>query len=73
MTLFAVDLPSIVSDTDAEVYRNIFDLQSREEINAAIKLEKQLTDPILMNEVLYQRFISKTYRTHGKEIVDWMT
>ena len=68
------DLPNIdvLSDADASLYTQIFLLQSEEEITAAQKLEQQLTDPLLMNEVLYQRYISDTYRTRGKEIAAWM-
>ncbi len=70
----AADLPDIgiLTDSDASLYKQIFLLQSEEEISAAQKLEQQLTDPILMNEVLYQRYISDTYRTRGKEITAWM-
>lgn len=70
----AADRPDInvLSDADASLYTQIFLLQSEEEISAAQKLEKQLSDPLLMNEVLYQRFISKTYRTRGRELVSWM-
>lgn len=72
INLLAADLPTILSPTDAETYKQIFDLQSREKIDAAIKLEKQISDPMLMNEVLYQRYVSKTYHTRGKEVSDWM-
>ena len=79
--LFAVILPfgafasediNILTDSDAELYAQIFTLQSNDKITAAQKLESQLTDKLLMNEVLYQRFISKTYRTRGKELISWM-
>lgn len=79
--LFAVILPfgafasediNILTDSDAELYAQIFTLQSNKKITAAQKLESQLTDKLLMNEVLYQRFISKTYRTRGKELISWM-
>lgn len=78
--LFAVILPvaafateplDILSDADASLYEQIFMLQSKEKIDAAMKLEKQLDSQLLMNEVLYQRYISKTYRTKGREIVAW--
>lgn len=70
----AADLPNIdvLSDADASLYTQIFLLQSEEEISAAQKLEKQLTDPLLMNEVLFQRYISDTYRTRGKELTAWL-
>lgn len=69
----ATELPTILSDADAEIYEQIFKLQSKEKIDAAIRLEKKLTDTLLMNEVLYQRYISKTYRTKGTEVQNWMT
>ena len=72
VALCAADLPSVLSDEDVEVYTQIFTLQSKEKIDAAIRLEKKITDKLLMNEVLYQRFVSKTYRTRGAEITSWM-
>ncbi len=70
----AADMPSIniLSESDETLYKQIFLLQSKEEISAAQTLETQLTDDILMNEVLYQRYISDTYRTRGKELKAWM-
>lgn len=62
----------ILSDTDADLYAQIFELQDKEKINAAIKLQSQLTDELLLNEVLYQRYISDTYTTRGKELVAWL-
>ncbi len=69
--VFATD--EVLSKSDAEIYSLIFDLQGKEKINEAKKLEAQLEDKLLMNEILYQRFISKTYRTRGVEIKDWMS
>lgn len=62
----------ILTDADAEVYQQIFMLQDKEKIDAAKKLESKISDKLLMNEVLYQRFFSKTYRTRGAEITAWM-
>ena len=62
----------VLTDDDAAIYVQIFDLQDREKIDAAKKLESKLTDKFLMNEVLYQRYISKTYRTKGSELKNWM-
>lgn len=72
ISVYAADLPDVLSDADASLYEQIFTLQANEKISAAQKLEKQISDPLLMNEVLYQRYISKTYRTRGKEIAAWM-
>lgn len=68
----ANDVPDILSDADASLYQQIFILQADEEIGAAMHLERQISDPLLMNEVLFQRYISKTYRTRGIEITNWM-
>jgi soluble lytic murein transglycosylase-like protein len=68
----AAEPPRVLLDQDAEIYGQIFSLQSREKIDAAIQLEKKLTDRLLMNEVLYQRYISKTYRAKGAEVQSWM-
>ena len=68
----AVESLDILSDQDAAIYSQIFILQDKEKIDTAQKLESKLKDKSLMNEVQYQRFVSKTYRTRGTEIQDWM-
>ena len=70
--LQAADLPQVLTDVDASLYEQIFVLQENEKIDTVIKVEKQIADKLLMNEVLYQRYISDSYRTRGKEIVAWM-
>lgn len=72
IALIAGELPQILSPDDAEIYERIFDLQSREKIDAAIKLEKEIDNPLLENEILYQRYFSKTYRTRGAQVAQWM-
>ena len=62
----------VLSDADASLYTQIFILQGNEKIDTSIKLQKQLEDNLLLNEVLYQRYTSKTYHTKGAEVVDWM-
>ena len=71
-TAYAKPVIDVLTDSDAEIYQQIFLLQGKEKIDSAKKLESKLTDKILMNEVLYQRFFSKTYRTRGAEISSWM-
>jgi soluble lytic murein transglycosylase-like protein/anti-sigma28 factor (negative regulator of flagellin synthesis) len=73
LTLWAAEPLRILSDEDAEIYGQIFSLQSKEKITAAAKLEKNLTNQLLMSEVLRQRYVSKTYRTKGAEIQSWMS
>ncbi|MBD5400909.1 lytic transglycosylase domain-containing protein [bacterium] len=71
MAAMAVDSLDILDDESASLYKQIFELQDREKIDAAIRLQAQLDDDLLMGEVLYQRYISKTYHTKGKEVVAW--
>mgnify|MGYP002470515333 CR=1 FL=1 len=72
ISVLAADLPDVLSDMDASLYSQIFALQENEKIDAAMRLEKQISDPLLKNEVLYQRYISKTYHTRGREVAAWM-
>jgi soluble lytic murein transglycosylase-like protein len=72
LNLWGAKLPKILTDVDAKLYEQIFILQDKEKINTAIKVENQIADRLLMNEVLYQRYISDTYRTRGKELTAWM-
>ncbi len=72
INLLATDLPQILTDVDAKLYQQIFQLQDKEKINTAIKVQDQIADKLLMNEVLYQRYISDTYHTRGREITNWM-
>ncbi len=72
LRLMAVDLPQVLTDVDASLYEQIFILQDKEKINTAINVQNQIADKLLMNEVLYQRYISDSYRTKGREIVEWM-
>ena len=68
----ASDLPHVLTDMDANLYRQIFEWQDKEKIDTAIKVQNQIADKLLMHEVLYQRYFSDTYRTRGKEIAAWM-
>lgn len=68
----AADLPNVLSESDVTAYTQIFKLQADEKIQEAVKIEKSLVDPILQCELLYQRYTSKTYKSKGKEIADWM-
>ena len=70
--LWAADLPQILSDIDASLYEQVFMLQDKEKFNTAINIQNQIADDLLMNEVLYQKFFSDSYRTRGKEIISWM-
>lgn len=72
VAVMAADLPQVLSDVDASLYKQIFELQDKEKINTAVRAQNQIADKLLFNEILYQRYISDTYRTRGKEIETWM-
>ena len=69
---WAIESVDILSDEDAAKYAQIFMLQDKEKIETAKKIESQIVDKSLMNEVLYQRYVSKTYHTRGAELKEWM-
>lgn len=72
LCVMASDLPHVLTDMDANLYRQIFEWQDKEKIDTAIKVQNQIADKLLMHEVMYQRYFSDTYRTRGKEISAWM-
>ena len=69
---WALESADVLSDEDAAAYAQIFMLQDKEKIESAKKIEERIVDKSLMNEVLYQRYMSKTYRTRGAELKAWM-
>lgn len=72
MPASAIESVDVLTDDDAARYAQIFLLQDKEKIETAKKVEAKLTDKSLMNEVLYQRYTSKTYHTRGAELKSWM-
>ena len=70
--VWAAPVLDILTDADVQTYQQIFMLQDKEKIDSAKKLEAKIKDKILMNEVLYQRFFSRTYRTRALEMTNWM-
>jgi soluble lytic murein transglycosylase len=65
-------LPRVLSESDATLYREIFALQVPGKWRAADKLVTQLSDPLLMGHVLYQRYMHKTaYRSKYAELKKW--
>lgn len=67
------ELPTILSDSDADLYARIFDLQRDGQWKQADRLIKQISDPVLMGHVLFQRYMHPTaYRSQFKELQTWM-
>jgi hypothetical protein len=66
-------LPKVLSDDDAELYREIFRLQESGKWKAADKLIARLDDRMLMGHVLFQRYMHPTaYRSRYKELKRWL-
>lgn len=66
-------LPRILSDSDAALYHEIFELQEAGKWRAADKRIARLSDRVLMGHVLYQRYMHPTaYRSKYEELKDWM-
>lgn len=64
--------PLTLSDKDARLYQDIFNLQQRADFRDADKKIKQLSDHSLMGYVLYHRYFAKGYWTKKQEISDWL-
>lgn len=68
-----LSLPEVLSDTDAALYAQIFDLQDAGKIKKADELIGQLSDKILMGHVLSQRYLHPSaYRSKYKELKKWL-
>jgi len=64
---------TVLSESDARLYREIFRLQENGEWKAADKRIEQLSDRLLMGHVLYQRYMHpRAYRSSYEELKDWM-
>ena len=67
-------LPAILPTADADIYRRIFKLQQDGQWRAADGLVKQLSYPLLLGHVLYQRYMHPTkYRSRYAELKKWMS
>lgn len=72
LCLGPVRAEEVLSDTDVELYTDIFALQQDGKFTAADKKIKQLENPLLTGYVLYDRFFKKGYWTKKNEISDWL-
>lgn len=67
---FEIDL---LSEEDETLYRQIFILQEDGKWDEADRLIAQLSDPVLMGHVRFQRYMHPTqYRSAFRELSDWM-
>lgn len=70
--VYPVFAKDVLTSEDEKLYRNIFEVQSKEDWKKADKYIAQLKDKSLMGHVLAQRYFSKTWKTKAKEIEAWM-
>ena len=64
---------TVLDDSDARLYREIFRLQDGGEWKAADKRIAKLSDRLLMGHVLAQRYMHpRAYRSRYEELKDWM-
>ena len=69
----SVDIPEILSDLDAGLYRMIFRLQEAGEWSDADVLIDKLSDKILLGHVQFQRYMHPTaYRSKFRELAAWL-
>ncbi len=66
-------LPQPLSEADADLYRQIFEIQKDGDWKASAKLIEQLDNRMLMGHVTYQRLMHPTkYRSKYTELKNWM-
>ena len=70
-TLALADEIDVLSVSDATLYKQIFELQEKENWKDADKKIAKLKDKSLMGHVLSDRYFSKTWWTTPKEIESW--
>jgi len=69
----AQQIPPILSDTDALLYKQIFAFQDDGNWRKADRLIKKIVNPILIGHVQYQRYMHPTkYRAKYSELHMWM-
>ena len=66
-------LPSVLSQADTRLYREIFALQEKGDWDAADHRIGQLGDPLLLGHVMAQRYLHPTaYRSKYRELKAWL-
>ncbi|ABS62340.1 Lytic transglycosylase catalytic [Parvibaculum lavamentivorans DS-1] len=64
--------PEILSGTDRETYRKLFEATERGRFAEADKLAAKLSDRRLMGYVLHAKYMGAHYRTSYAELRDWL-
>lgn len=72
-TLNSSPPPALLSEQDKVLYRQIFAAQKLGQMTKAKKLQKKLSNDVLMGHVLFERYLHPTaYRSSYKELKSWM-
>ena len=67
-----ITLPEILKPADVERYRRIFALQDRSAWRRADREIRRLSDRVLLGHVLFQRYMSRRYRSRFTQLRAWM-
>ena len=67
-----VALPQPLTPSDAERIRRIFALQAKNDIPAAIAEVEQLTDMMLLPEILADRYLGSPQRARTEDLAEWL-
>jgi soluble lytic murein transglycosylase-like protein len=65
-------LPKILSDADQKRYKDIFSLQEAGKWTEADPLIAGLENPVLLGDVLAQRYLHKSYKPTQEQLVAWI-
>ncbi|MHA1537496.1 MAG: lytic transglycosylase domain-containing protein [Alphaproteobacteria bacterium] len=68
----AITLPEILNAADVARYRRIFALQSRGAWGPADREIRRLSDRTLLGHVLFQRYMSRRYRSRYAQLRSWL-
>lgn len=69
----AIVLPPVLGESDRQLYRQIFALQEKGNLDAAAKQISELNDKILMGHVLAQKYLHPTaHRSKFNELKLWL-
>jgi soluble lytic murein transglycosylase-like protein len=67
-----VIFPQPLGPADVALLRRVFAFQSRGDIPAAIRSADAVENPILLGDVLADRYLSRYHRSSADELADWL-
>ena len=72
VNVWAAPVSRVLKNSDIKTYQEIFSCQKKNQIKNAQKMEKKLSNKLLLGYVLFDRYFSRKYTTSAKEIEKWM-